>query len=352
MPFYWFILQVHLRVTKLARRASVLLEENKRMKPVQIALLVVAGAVGGAIVMKVIQRPEPVATVPLVAQNSAAQNTAPAAQPEPQAAEAPPPEPITEPEAKPSPIPERQRAIINRSKPVHRQETRSAAPIQVAQVTPPARPEAAPPSQPQAQPAPEPVAPAPREPENVTPPPPPPPPQPRQVTLNAGLLFPVRLIDGLSSDRNNPGDSFAGTLDQPLKVDGLVIAERGARVEGRVVTADKGSKVKGDAALSVELTRVHLSDGQSISVHTDSFEKRAEPNHQTDAAKVAGGAVIGAVIGVIAGGGKGAAIGAGAGGGAGAGDVLLTRKPAALPSETRITFRLSAPITVTEKQGS
>ena len=63
-----------------------------------------------------------------------------------------------------------------------------------------------------------------------------------------------------------------------------------------------------------------------------------------DAAKVGAGAALGAIIGAIAGGGKGAAIGAGVGGGAGAGDVMATRgKPAALPSETRVTFRLQRP---------
>ena len=63
------------------------------------------------------------------------------------------------------------------------------------------------------------------------------------------------------------------------------------------------------------------------------------------------GAAGGAAIGAIAGGGKGAAIGAGAGGAAGAGTVLATRgKPAALPSETRITFRLAAPVTLTERK--
>jgi hypothetical protein len=165
------------------------------------------------------------------------------------------------------------------------------------------------------------------------------------------MLLPVRLIDGLTTERNNPGDTFTGSLDQPLVVDGLVIAERGARVEGRVVSADRGGKVSGVAALSVELTRIHLSDGQTISVHTDSFERKAEQTHKTDAAKIGGGAALGAIIGAIAGGGKGAAIGAGVGGGAGAGDVLLTRgKAATLPSETRVSFRLSAPVTVTERQ--
>jgi len=171
------------------------------------------------------------------------------------------------------------------------------------------------------------------------------------VTLNAGLLVPVRLIDGLSSERNIAGDVFTGTLDKELVVDGFVIAERGARVEGRVTDVDRGGKTRGVALMSLELTRIHTSDGQTVSVQTDRFDRRAEATHQTDAEKVGGGAAIGAIIGAIAGGGKGAAIGAGVGGGAGAGDVLLTRgKPVTFPSETRVSFRLRAPVTITERR--
>ena len=82
----------------------------------------------------------------------------------------------------------------------------------------------------------QPVPPARDEPENATPPPPPPP-EPHKVTLNTGMLLPVRLVDGLSSERNAPGDAFLATLDKELVVDGFVIAERGARVEGRVGAA-------------------------------------------------------------------------------------------------------------------
>jgi hypothetical protein len=52
----------------------------------------------------------------------------------------------------------------------------------------------------------------------------------------------------------------------------------------------------------------------------------------------------------MAGGGKGAAIGAGVGAGAGGGAVLATRaRPAELPSETRVTFRLKSPVPLTER---
>ena len=175
-------------------------------------------------------------------------------------------------------------------------------------------------------------------------------PEPHKVTLNAGMLLPVRLVDGLSSEHAAPGDAFLATLDKELVVDGFVIAERGARVEGRVVASDPGGKMKGVAGIAVELTRLDTSDGQNVAIRTDSFERHAEQTRGDDLQKVAVGAAVGAVIGAAAGGGKGAAIGAGVGGGAGAGDVMLSRgKPATLPSETRIGFRLRAPLTLTEQ---
>jgi hypothetical protein len=171
------------------------------------------------------------------------------------------------------------------------------------------------------------------------------------VTLNAGLLIPVRLLDPLSSDRNAAGDRFTATLDHELVVDGFVIAERGARVEGRVVASNSG-KLGNAAGIAIELTRLNTSDGQQVTIGTDSFEKHAEPNRNADIETVAGGAVLGAVIGGMVGGGKGAAIGAGAGAGAGAGGVALSRnRPAVLPTETRISFRLRTPVVLTERLG-
>jgi hypothetical protein len=301
------------------------------MKPVQVGILVVAAALGGAVVMKVWQRPQPI----------------PAAAPAPAAAQvpAPPPAPVGPPALEPAPVPAGAKATPTQV--YHPQPARQPDPVVVARSEPAV---AAP--VPTPEPPPPPTPPARTEPENATPPPTPAPePEPRRVTLNAGMPIPVRLVDGLSSERNLPGDAFTATLDSELVVNGFVIAERGARVEGRVVTADRGGKVKGVAALTVELTRLHTADGQNVAIHTDSFERRAEASQRQDAEKVAAGAAVGAIIGAIAGGGKGAAVGAGVGGGAGAGDVLLTRgKPATLPSETRLSFRLSAAVTLTEQR--
>jgi hypothetical protein len=60
--------------------------------------------------------------------------------------------------------------------------------------------------------------------------------------------------------------------------------------------------------------------------------------------------VLGAAIGAAAGGGKGAAIGVGAGAAAGVAGAVLTRgKPAEIPVESRISFRIAGPVTITER---
>ena len=315
------------------------------MKPLRIVILLAAGAMAGAVIMKVALQPRP--APPMVAQVQRPPATAPAMPPavpvDVQAAGVPANlSPFESPKPVRAPKPRRAQPTA-----VARPPVVDAPPIQAG--APPPAPSDAEPEP--AEPAPQPVPPARMEPENATPPlPPPAPPEPNRVTLNAGTLIPVRLVDGLTTERNQPGDSFTATLDKELVADGFVIAERGARVEGRVVSADKGGRLRGVSALAVELVRLHTSDGQTVAIQTDGFERRAEDTHRQDAEKIAGGAALGAVIGALAGGGKGAAIGAGVGGGAGAGTVMATRGNAAtLPSETRVTFRLKAPVTLTEK---
>jgi hypothetical protein len=315
------------------------------MKPVQIVLLVIAGVLGGALLTRTWNKAKPAPPVTTAVQTPA---PAPIVETPAPAVAAPAPEPEPEPEpAKPSPAP---RHVTPKLRHVSRPTPPPAnpRPLETARVE---APHPAPVSRPEPAPAPVVAAPPARpEPEHSTPVPPPPPPAPHKVTLNTGALLPVRLVDGLSSERNAPGDTFTGTLDRELVVDGFVVAERGARVEGRVASVDPGGKVRGVAAMAIHLTRIHTADGQTIPVETDTFERHAEATHTTDAAKVGGGAALGAIIGAIAGGGKGAAIGAAAGGGAGAGTVLLTKgKAVTLPSETRINFRLSSPVTITER---
>lgn len=324
------------------------------MKPLQIGLLVLVGALGGALIMRFTQRSKPV-PAPMVSAAPATAPTAPAPGPE----SAPPAAAPTPAAASPEPTPAKVVRVRHHAQPM----LRSRPVATVAQNLPPAQPEApaAPPAPtpiegPAAppisvEPAPAPVttpAPAP----NAEPVEPPPAPQPApSVTLQAGMTLPVRLGESLSSEHNQAGDTFTATLDAPLAAGGFVIAEKGARVEGRVVDAQKSGHARGKATLALELTKLNTSDGQHVDIKTETLRKQGTSMATGDqVGVVAAAAGVGAIIGAIAGGGKGAAIGAGAGGAAGGGGVVATRdKPVSLPTETKISFRLSVPVTLTER---
>ena len=174
--------------------------------------------------------------------------------------------------------------------------------------------------------------------------------QAHNVTLTAGTAVAVRIGETLSTRNNKSGDTFLATLSQPLVVDGMVIAERGARAEGRIVEAERAGKAHGLAHMTLELTKITTSDGQQVRVQTASYKQEGKSRTKKDVAKVGIGAAIGAAIGAIAGGGKGAGIGAGVGGAAGGADVLLTRgDESEILVETLLTFRLQTPVTITER---
>lgn len=172
-------------------------------------------------------------------------------------------------------------------------------------------------------------------------------PPPAQLTVPAGTLVQIRLNDFLSSDRNQIGDQFSGTLDQPIVVNGWVVARRGETVMGQVKSVRKAGRIKGTSQLGVELTDITLVDGTQAPVLTQLSKASGGTSHGADAATIGGTTALGAIIGSAADWGRGAAIGAGAGAVAGIGAVLLTRgRPTVLYPEYELSFRLVDPVTV------
>ena len=172
-------------------------------------------------------------------------------------------------------------------------------------------------------------------------------PVPAKLTIKPGTFVTVRLNQGLSSDRNQAGDAFAATLVRPVVVDGVVVAQAGQTVAGRVVEAKKAGRVEGVSHLGVQLTDLTLADGQPVPVQTQLFNRNGPTSVGRDVAAVGATTATGAAIGAAADWGRGAAIGAGAGALAGIVGVLLTRgHPTVLYPESVLTFRIEAPVTV------
>jgi outer membrane biosynthesis protein TonB len=171
-------------------------------------------------------------------------------------------------------------------------------------------------------------------------------PPPQKVTIPAGTTLAIRLVDGLDSEKNQPGETFHATLNSPLAVEGEVAIPAGYDVEGHVVEVKSAGKFAGQSLLVLQLDRIAVGT-KSYSISTDQYKREGSSRGKNTAEKVGAGAAIGAIIGGIAGGGKGAAIGAAAGGGVGGGVQAATKgQQIKLPSETVLNFTLQNPLTV------
>ncbi len=170
---------------------------------------------------------------------------------------------------------------------------------------------------------------------------------PAQLMIQQGTFVTVRVNQMLSSDRNQAGDAFAATLVRPLVVNGVVVAEPGQTVGGRVVEAKKAGRIEGVARLRVQLTDLTLVDGQQIPIQSQLISRSGPTSVGRDAGAIAGTTALGAAIGAGADWGRGAAIGAGAGLAVGTLGVLLTRgRPSIIYPEQVLTFRIEAPVTI------
>jgi hypothetical protein len=171
-----------------------------------------------------------------------------------------------------------------------------------------------------------------------------------EVTIPAGQVLLVRMIDGVDSSRNNVGDVFHASLETDLYINNTLLARKGTDVYGRLAKVQEAGKLAGSAELELELMRIVI-DGHDYPIVSSDYSLKGQGRGSDTAKKVTGGAVVGAIIGAIAGGGKGAAIGAGAGSAAGAGVQVFTKgEKVKVPSETLLEFRLQQPAMVTPTQ--
>jgi hypothetical protein len=113
------------------------------------------------------------------------------------------------------------------------------------------------------------------------------------------------------------------------------------------VQSVKGAgRIKGSSELTLRVTSLEYG-GRNYPVNSTVYSDEGKARGKQTAVKTGVGAAAGAVIGAIAGGGKGAAIGSAAGGGAGFGWNALTHgQQIKIPSESVLSFRLEAPLTV------
>lgn len=150
-------------------------------------------------------------------------------------------------------------------------------------------------------------------------------------TVAAGKTMRVRLNDELDSEKARVGDTFTGTIVDPVySSGGVMVVPQASTITGRVTRVTRAGKDGEPATLDVQfvslelpnstrraisgsLTQLSESGGESDNEGTVSARRTKDRNVKF----IGGGAAGGAVLGGIAGGGKGALIGGIVGAGAG-----------------------------------
>ncbi len=170
---------------------------------------------------------------------------------------------------------------------------------------------------------------------------------PQTVTIPAGTVVTVRMIDSIDSKTSQPGQEFAASVAAPVVAGDKVVIPQGANATIRLVSASQSGKFEGRPEIKLELASLS-TNGTTYSVASGYYVAQGNSRGKRTAEAIGGGSALGAIIGAIAGGRKGAAIGAGAGAAAGTGvEAASGRTEVKIPSETKIDFTLKAPLVIT-----
>ncbi len=184
----------------------------------------------------------------------------------------------------------------------------------------------------------------------------------RGGTLLPGATLRLQLLDSLSTKYNERGDPFRANVIEDVRQDGATLVPKGSKVNGAVSRLKRAGRIRGRAEISLRFDGLEFPDGRSVpleavvvavespgeeTVRDGEGAIVAAPGRGDDAKKVGTATGVGGLIGVIAGGKGGAGAGAAAGAVAGLANVLISRgRDAHLESRTRLSIRLTQPLTI------
>jgi hypothetical protein len=163
------------------------------------------------------------------------------------------------------------------------------------------------------------------------------------VTVPAGTVVTVRMIDSIDADITGAGERFRASIDDPISVDGRIVIPRGADATVQVMRVEQSGTIRGSDEVALKLYDITVN-GQAYELATNYAEIKGEGKGGKTGRNAAIGGVGGAIIGGIIGGGKGAAIGAGAGAGTGVAVAAARGTKLKIPSESRLDFVLRSPL--------
>lgn len=168
------------------------------------------------------------------------------------------------------------------------------------------------------------------------------------VSVPAGTVMEVQLLEGLSSQTSEAGDIFRARVASDVATDGAVGIPAGSEVVGVVTEVVPLGKVGGRAKLGLKFTDLVLPSGRTVPIDA-TLVQQGPSETRKDAATIGGAAAGGAILGRVLSKkdrSRGTVIGAIIGAAAGA--VLASRngEEVVIPEGTRLDLKLDDEVEV------
>ena len=169
-----------------------------------------------------------------------------------------------------------------------------------------------------------------------------------EFEIAADSVIGLQVDTAVSTRTAEVEDSVEARVTRDVLVADQVAIPAGTRMLGSVVLVQRGGKLRDAARLGVRFHTLVMDDGLRVPAVTETIYREGRSRGNDSVAKIGGAAVGGAILGAIFGGSRGAAIGGSIGAAGGTAAALNGEpEPAGLPPGTRLTVRLSRPVTIT-----
>ncbi|MEZ5316119.1 MAG: hypothetical protein R2752_01845 [Vicinamibacterales bacterium] len=187
---------------------------------------------------------------------------------------------------------------------------------------------------------------------NVPLPPPLPPAAPEpprfvELVVPEDAVIGLRLDSQISTETAEVEDPVVAHVTRDVLVDDRIAIPADARLEGNVISVERGGKFRERARLGIRFTTLVLGGTTRVRIDTDAIYRDGESPAGDATAKIGASAVVGSILGAVIGGKKGAAIG-GAAGAAGGTAVVMKGdgKDVVFAAGAPLTVRLSKPVSI------
>ena len=100
------------------------------------------------------------------------------------------------------------------------------------------------------------------------------------VKIKKGTVLPIKLITQLDTSSASKNDMVEAVLDEDLKIDGLLFAQKGSKVYGKITKAKNASFAYRNGKIKIKFDKIVTTDNYEYKILTKNIEFIVSPENK------------------------------------------------------------------------